>query len=72
MKFLPKLCRNTLVLGLAYFFSNFANFVDYSLDEWRPIIIFCGMYLCAELINHYHINAPPSKKSKSSNSMLVL
>jgi hypothetical protein len=71
MKFIFKVIRNTAILGLVYFFSNYATYVNFSPDEFKALIIFCGLYFSAELANHYHVSTN-SKRGAIKIDTLIL
>ena len=43
-------------MGGIYLFSNLASMEDISYNTCKPLIIFTGTYLFAELANYYRIN----------------
>lgn len=69
-KFIFKLVRNSLILSVTYFFSTFASFSDFSPDEWKPLIIFVGIYISSELGHHYHVSTTQTKGKLKVNTFI--
>ena len=59
-----KLLRNSFIIGFGYFLSNFALFEDFSVDEWKSLMLFIGFYVFAELSHRYHLSTQPTKRTK--------
>lgn len=68
MNFVLKVCRNGAVLAGLYFFSIFASNSSLGYDECKPVLVFLGTYILAELAAHYKLSPsiPKSKKSQAN------
>jgi len=52
-RYVWKLFRNSLILGFAYMISNLEKFNNFDYGELKPLIVFVGIYVLAELTHKF-------------------
>jgi hypothetical protein len=62
--FFLKVLRNGFILSVAYFFSVYASNEILTYAVLKPVLIFLGTYISAELINRYKLQAPSERKNQ--------
>jgi hypothetical protein len=65
MKYFQRVLRNTGIAGLLWLGANFGTFDDFSVDEWKPLILFIILFIGVELAHHYHISTTSNKKAQT-------
>jgi len=62
--FFFKVVRNGFILAALYFFSLYSSQDFNCFADFKPIIIFLGTYVFAELANHFKINSGTPRKRR--------
>ena len=63
-QFIFKIIRNGFILAGLYFFSIYSATDIMQYKDFKPVIIFLGTYIFAEMANHFRINALPPKQRR--------
>jgi len=70
IKFILKVIRNSFILGGLYFFSVWAANSALSFETFKPILIFIGTYILAELAKRYGLEYNKAPEMKNLNTII--
>lgn len=65
-----KVIRNSIVLAMGYFVSTLNEYETYCWDEFKPLVVFVGMYIIMEL-GYYKILATAAPKRRMKIQTLI-